>query len=101
MIIFIAVIIFILICIIFFFYKSKPKIENFEKEDDSEHVPTLHSKCDINQHCGGDLICNKNCKRCKKQLGGDCSMDIDCDEGLKCHDWKCVSKIKKHVKWND
>ena len=92
---------FIIIIIIFLIIIIKYTNKNIINDHLDENLPTLHSKCDKNEPCGGDLICNKNCKRCKQKLGGNCSMDIDCDEGLKCYDWKCVSKLVKNVKWKD
>lgn len=93
------IIVIIMICI-FIKYTNRNHILPPPEDIFDVDIPTLHSKCDNNTSCGGDLICNKNCKRCKKKLGGDCSMDIDCDDGLKCYEWKCVSKKdKKNVKW--
>lgn len=82
---------------------------------DSPVYPTIHARCQSSSSCGGDLVCDLNCHRCKKKLGGDCSNDLDCESDLHCHNWKCisdppsslidVSSPKKHsskgVKWND
>jgi hypothetical protein len=91
--------------------------------DLGSNLPTMHSRCQINT-CGGDLVCDLNCNRCKKNLAGDCSTDIDCNSGLYCHNWQCAPIIppplniiprepssvnitattapeKKSVKWDD
>jgi hypothetical protein len=60
-------------------------------DHDSIAIPTIHSRCNQNSPCGGDLVCDLNCKRCKKKINGDCSADIDCESGLRCHNWKCSS----------
>lgn len=83
-------------------------------------IPTMHSRCRTDVPCGGDLICDLNCRRCKKRVGGDCATDTDCESGLHCYDWKCtmdnlpeVSLLEasslihdkeitdKEVKWDD
>lgn len=59
---------------------------------ESEQTPTIHAICKSNSACGGDssdLTCDSHCHRCLKKLNGDCSADIDCEFGLKCHNWKC------------
>lgn len=89
--------------------------------------PTIHTRCRDDKscdgttcvtHCGGDLTCDKISHRCKKQLGGNCSSHVDCETGLLCHNWKCVSNYdeisnptssdsssnssdKKRVHWNN
>lgn len=82
------------------------------------HHPTIHSMCNQNSLCGGDLVCDINCHRCKKKVGGSCSSDIDCESHLICHNWICTStqesdsyvvepnhitpnKSTKNVQWND
>lgn len=75
-------------------------------------TPTMYSKCINNKECGGDLICD--CRRCKKQLGGDCAVDYDCETGLYCNNWICseepeirldeidhVIENDKHIKWKN
>lgn len=80
-------------------------------------LPTIHSKCKDTSSCGGDLICDTICHRCKKRIGGNCSSDIDCESGLLCKNWICVSSnnnisndialspkskhSSKRVHWND
>lgn len=53
--------------------------------------PTMHSRCGINSkgECGGDLTCDPTCHRCKKKLGSDCAVDVDCETGLYCINWIC------------
>lgn len=53
-------------------------------------IPTMHSFCDPNRSCGGDLVCDSQCHRCKMKAGGDCAGDGDCDRNFRCHDWKCI-----------
>ena len=82
---------------------------------DHDSVPTMHAECQLNS-CGGDLVCDLGCNRCKKSLDGDCSTDTDCEFGLYCHKWKCSTEPhishdiplplnniieKKVVKWDD
>lgn len=64
--------------------------------DDAINYPTMHARCRSNSSCGGDLICDLNCRRCRKKLGGDCSSDIDCESGLHCYDWKCIPNPNFH-----
>jgi hypothetical protein len=61
-----------------------------DQSDDFTKYPTIHSKCNQNSSCGGDLVCDVGCNRCKKQLSGDCSNNVDCESGLICQNWKCV-----------
>lgn len=49
----------------------------------------IHSHCNKNNFCSGDLSCDPICKTCKKQLDGDCSSDVDCQTNLYCNNWKC------------
>lgn len=94
---------------------------NKNQEKENGEIPTIHSRCD--GKCGGDLICDKTCSRCKKEIGGDCSSNVDCRTGLVCHQWKClpyhpsfsisqsqessntesrnVSEQDKHIRWNE
>lgn len=60
------------------------------EEIEFEQPPTIHAKCQSNQGCGDSLVCDLNCHRCRKKIGGDCSNDVDCESGLKCHNWKCT-----------
>lgn len=57
----------------------------------NQSLSTMHSKCNRDNSCGGDLTCDIISHRCKKQLGGDCSSDVDCQTGLYCNNWKCSS----------
>lgn len=55
--------------------------------------PTIHARCKMNSACGGDLVCDLNCHRCKKQAYGDCASDVDCESGLHCVNWQCVDSV--------
>jgi len=55
-----------------------------------DNVPTLHARCKESSSCGGDLTCDLNCRRCKKQKDGHCATDVDCETGLTCQHWKCL-----------
>lgn len=94
-----------------------------------DNYPTIHARCQKDNlcdgatcvtHCGGDLTCDNISHRCKKMLGGTCSSNVDCETGLLCHSWKCVSDTnspdnyiepeilsnapishKKHVRWTE
>lgn len=56
-------------------------------------IPTIHSKCRRDSPCGGDLECDPDQLRCKKQKGGACANDIDCISGLYCNNWICSPDI--------
>lgn len=60
----------------------------------SDIQPTMYARCHVDltgsNSCGGDLICDLNCRRCKKRIGGNCATDSDCISGLHCHEWKCL-----------
>lgn len=114
----ILIIIAILVILLFWCYNiySHPSI-----------YPTMHARCHKDTPCGGDLICDDSCYRCKKGVDGDCAGDVDCQTGLHCHQWKCkpnlpdnkisdlsskeppvlpiqptiIPKPKKRVRWND
>jgi len=84
-----------IIILVFLSWLVKPSIPN--QVDD---YPTIHARCQKDKscdgatcvtQCGGDLTCDKIFHRCKKKLGGSCSSNIDCETGLVCHTWKCVS----------
>lgn len=62
-----------------------------EPNSDDSHQPTIHATCKDGVPCGGDLVCDINCKRCKKQIGGNCAHDVDCETGLRCYHWKCIN----------
>jgi len=120
-IIIIIIVILILLRYISFWFLQSDNILNSEdiSHDQEFPLPTIHNRCDIDKPCGGDLVCDLKCKRCRKSLNGDCSSDIDCDSGLRCFNWKCspIQKINssnnessdlikqkksnKFVRWND
>lgn len=58
--------------------------------------PTIHSVCQTSTSCGGDLTCDASCHRCKKTLGGACASNVDCEQGLICHDWYCTASSSKY-----
>jgi len=96
--------------------------DNINNQDDNKlPIPTIHAICHTDVPCGSDLTCDTICHRCKKKLGGDCAMNVDCESNLRCHNWKCVSQkssednqldfidpderlnvneIKKNVRWD-
>lgn len=90
--IFWIIIFFIAIIIICFLSVTKFTITNDEIQNEIsvEDIPTIHARCRNDIPCGGDLICDLQCKRCKSQINGNCSGDVDCESGLQCHNWKCV-----------
>lgn len=71
---------FITLCVVWY---TTPESENII-------YPTIHARCQKNSVCGGDLVCDLNCHRCKKQAYGDCASDVDCESGLLCVNWQCV-----------
>lgn len=95
---------------------SSPSSPNLAT-DSSISPPTVHARCNSSSSCGGDLVCDSHCHRCKKKLNGDCATDVDCESGLHCHNWKCVpnpphilidpsssqpkKRTLKTVTWND
>ena len=87
LIVLIAVVVVIILCV-----NDNSSITSIDDKNISpiakyEEYPTLHSRC--SNSCGGDLICDITAKRCKKQVHGDCAMDVDCGDGLVCRNWKC------------
>ena len=74
-------------------------------ESEETNYPTVHARCRSDSTCGGDLICDMNCNRCRKKIGGNCSADMDCESGLRCREWKCtrVKELKelKELKESD
>ena len=54
------------------------------------NYPTIHTACKNTSSCGGDLVCDVICNKCKKGIGGDCAENIDCEYGLICNNWKCT-----------
>lgn len=90
----------ILILFLGWWFSSK---EGDESEEPS--YPTVHARCRSDSTCGGDLICDLNCNRCRKKIGGNCSADMDCESGLRCREWKCTRtkepdnpKLEEHSK---
>jgi hypothetical protein len=63
--------------------------------------PTMHARCREDVPCGGDLICDIKCKRCKQKINGDCAEDVDCETGLRCYHWKCVPADKNIINDNN
>lgn len=70
------------------------QIKNTNKKESVIEENIIHSRC--NGSCSGDLTCDLHSKRCKKQLGGDCAMDVDCQTGLYCNNWKCSNEKPFH-----
>lgn len=67
---------------------------------------TMHSRCNSDSPCNGELVCDQQCNRCKKPLNGICATDVDCETGLYCVGWKCSelekkSNKNKRVRWNE
>lgn len=105
---------------VWYFFTYHSSYYNNNSSEDINY-PTIHSSCSNNNSCGGDLICDIKCNRCKKKIGGNCSGDVDCETGLICHNWICTDKKpfhdnisseafdqlhssnikKKNVHWND
>ena|SRR5438132_13196325 len=87
-----AIIFFFMLIISFVFYF---RMNHYHHE---ENIPTLHAICSTNNYCGDDMTCDVSSKRkkegrCKKKVGGSCSSDVDCEQGLMCSKkWKCVKK---------
>lgn len=92
----------------------------------SDIYPTIHYPCHNDslcdgifcvKNCGGDLICDTVSHKCKKKIDGTCSSTVDCQTGLICSDWKCISDTginvdnppvilnssssQKHVRWTE
>lgn len=80
----ILLIIVVLLLLVLFF------MSQFNTNLKEPEFPTIHSHCEKNSLCGGDLICDRSCNRCKKPIGGDCATDVDCQTGLHCSsNWTC------------
>lgn len=79
----ILIILAIIVLAILWWYSGAPGT----KDD----YPTMHARCKDGTKCGGDLICDNNCHRCKKRKGGACAGDVDCESGLICNNWICTS----------
>lgn len=69
---------------------SSPSVPQDPKESKEANHPTIHARCRENSTCGGDLVCDTNCRRCKKKEGGACAIDVDCESGLQCRNWICA-----------
>lgn len=126
----IIIIIIAILTLLFLSYWYSYHLFNSTKDTlslNSDIYPTIHARCKQDpkcdgttcvRDCGGDLICDEICHRCKKKLDGSCSSSVDCKTGLICHNWICVhpdsldvhtdteiihSKptISKQVHWNN
>ena len=53
-------------------------------------IPTIHSHCTTT--CGGHLICDPLCHRCRATLNTPCSSTIDCQSGLHCINYRCIQE---------
>jgi hypothetical protein len=91
---------------------------NGQLTNDETFAPIMHARCK-NTPCGGDLICDDVCYRCKQKVGGKCATNIDCQSSLLCHNWICtdptnimepiddtqnditINHSDKHVHWED
>lgn len=96
----ILVVIIVFSLLLWYYIEYSPiNADEFEHEEqeleESEPIPTMHARCQNATSCGGDLICDVHCHRCKKQIGGDCSSDIDCESNLRCQDWRCVNNLQE------
>lgn len=80
----------VVVIFLYLMYNNNKVTIEVEVELEQENYPTMHSACNINAPCGGDLVCDKD--RCKKGLDGDCSADNDCQVGLMCDNWICTNK---------
>jgi hypothetical protein len=127
----ILIIIAIFVLIFLAWWYREPSIDDINKTEDetnSNNYPTMHARCRKDPRCdgtvcvsdcGGDLICDTTCHRCKKKIGGNCSSTVDCETGLICDNWKCtpnsssfdetphqysmtyINNDKKQVHWNE
>jgi hypothetical protein len=100
----ILIIISILLIVIFMiYYYNLINIPYVPEIDDSPIITSvdkstgdidgiLHSRCK-NSTCSGNLICDNITNRCKKQIGGDCSSNVDCQGDLICQNWVCTKNI--------
>lgn len=66
---------------------------------ENEEYPTMYSRCDINNKCGGNLVCDAG--RCRQKLGGNCAANLDCESGLVCNNWICTNPEVKTVRFKD
>jgi hypothetical protein len=107
--------------------------KNSAKHDNSDNnninnTGVMYSRCDESTDCGKILVCDITTHRCKKDMGGSCSTDMDCNGDLTCVNWVCqknsndnvqtandtiklndkvadekktYKNFKKHVNWNE
>lgn len=85
-----VVLIIVAIIVLFLLWWISGNTQNLESNSEFGSYPTIHARCKSSSMCGGDLVCDLNCHRCRKKLGGDCANDNDCESGLHCHNWRCV-----------
>lgn len=126
LIIFLVILVILLILAILFIlylHYSSPPITTVSSDeyssDDEPNIPTIHSSCNISDDCGGSLVCDNSCNKCKNNNGNKCASDVDCLSGHFCQNWVCTpfsqsstggapkinpksrKSTDKSVKWND
>ena len=84
-IIIVLIVVVVLLVVVFFFPPPDPPIE----DEEEIHYPTIHGRCSESNICGGDLVCDRKSRRCRKPEGGNCAMDVDCQGNLRCINWRC------------
>ena len=80
LVIIVVVVIILLYFIYYWYFSANNTTDNI--------IPTLHAKCN-EVGCGGNLVCDSTCDRCRQTLNSPCANDIDCTHGLHCIDWIC------------
>jgi len=85
---FVLLIVFIMVVIIFIF-DNFGYFNNIVDINLNYDEPVMYSHCNLNSQCGGDLVCDIKCQRCKQSLGGNCSTNNDCQQSLICSEWVC------------
>lgn len=95
------VIVYVVIFIIVVIYLLYNSSNNSKPINEIEEYPTIHSECSNRSTCGGDLVCDSSCNKCRKPLGSTCAADVDCEKGLMCKNWVCSknNKSDKSVKF--
>ncbi|CAH6420589.1 Hypothetical protein HVR_LOCUS1230 [uncultured virus] len=86
----IVVLIAVIVLVLLWMFNRKDQNLSNTNSSITDEFATIHAHCHKDTSCGGDLTCDVTCHRCKKQVGGDCSGDVDCQTGLHCHNWKCT-----------